>query len=116
MNINIEEKDYNLHVFVTMSSRARDEVNKACTTQTVLDWLKDNHSNYTIVGTAKSPHRYLHNALGTHRLSGEWIFELERPKTPDVKPVIVVKKEIKPKVAKKATKPKVAKKTTKSEG
>jgi hypothetical protein len=79
MNVKVEKKGYSLHVFVSMSPRKRDEADKACKTDTVLEWLAKNCPEYQIAKLASAPVLYVHNSRGASRLSGKWAFDLQKP-------------------------------------
>jgi len=107
MNVKVEKKGYKLHVSVSMDPRTRDQKKKTCRTNTVLEWLAENQPGHQIVGvaSASSPVR---NSHGPAHLSGEWVFDLQKPveETTTIEPV-VAKKTV-------SAAPKTKKRTTKS--
>ena len=106
MDIKVKKKDYNLHVFVTISPRHRDQDYHTCGTDDVLKWLSANKPEYKIVKVVSAPKRHLHNS--SDRLSGEWVFELlnlekneESHSTVQTKKMLIkTKKKTKPKKSK----------------
>jgi len=78
MKVEIEKKEQNIHVYVTVKPRTRDQKMTIYTTNNILDWLKKSAPEHKFdkAKLLKEP-TVLHNGLGPKHLFGEWIFELE---------------------------------------
>ena len=81
MNINLEKKEDKIILKVALVFRGKRGETKTFTNSDAEMWIKQNHPEIKLGKITSSPSKCLHNS---NRLSGEWIFELQKEKPVDI--------------------------------
>ena len=81
MNINLEQKEDKIILKVALKFRGKRGETKTFTNADAKKWINQNHPEIKLGKITSCPTKGLHNS---NRLSGEWVFELQKEKPVDI--------------------------------